>query len=187
MNFLLRTLALAMFALVLSVLVCPLKALAQSTEGEEEYVTRESMGEAEQQYRAIVWEGAGAEIQLGSEAHMVIPEGYRFTDRRGTQTLMHLYGNLLTQIEQGYVEPLDEKGHWFVVFEYEDSGHVKDDEKNNLDADVIMRGLKRSDEISNKERERLELPALNIVEWLTAPHYNDDINSLGWAKGAVYI
>lgn len=94
---------------------------------------------------------------------------------------MKLYGNLLTEWEQGYIEPLDENEMWFLVFEYEDSGHVKDDEADDLDADAIMKSFKDSDEAANAERKSLGYPDLNTKGWLVPPYYNDETHNLEWA------
>ncbi len=148
-------------------------ALAQSDEG--------SMSDEEKMWRSIRWVEAGSDVPLGSEAHVMVPEGYIFTGRQGTQTLMKLYGNLLTEWEQGYIEPLDENEMWFLVFEYENSGHVKDDEADDLDADAIMKSFKDSDDASNEERKRLGYPDLNTKGWLVPPYYNDQTHNLEWA------
>ena len=181
MNFFSRTLALVILVLALSIFAGGFKAFAQPVDEGEEGVAQETMSEAERQYRNISWQGPGTDARLGSEAHIVIPDGYRFTGREGTQTLMQLYGNLLTQWEQGYIEPEDENEGWFVVFEYEDSGHIKDDEKSDLDADAIMESFKEGDKASNEERKRMGLPALNTVGWLVPPYYNDKTHNLEWA------
>ena len=181
MNFFSRILALTILVLALSASAGGIKAFAQPVDEGAEGAVEESLSEAEKLYRDIAWQGGGTEVQLGAEAHMAIPEEYRFTDRKGTQTLMQLYGNLLTDWEQGYIEPEDESETWFIVFEYENSGHVKDDEKGDLDADAIMKNFKDGDKTSNEERKRQGLPELNTTGWLVPPYYSDATHNLEWA------
>ena len=180
MRFVSRILMLLLLALALNVHIGG-AALAQPADEGAEGGDQAAMSEAEKQYRSIQWQEAGADAQLGSEAHVKIPEGYVFTGRQGTQTLMQLYGNLLTNTEQGYIEPVAEDEHWFMVFEYEDTGHVKDDEKDELDADAILAEYKEGDKIENEERRKMGLPALNTVGWLAPPYYNEQTNNLEWA------
>ena len=180
MRFVSRILMLLLLALALHVYIGG-AALAQPADEGTEGGDQAAMSEAEKQWRSIEWQEAGADAQLGSEAHIKIPEGYMFTGRQGTQTLMQLYGNLLTQWEQGYIEPEDENEGWFVVFEYEESGHIKDDEKSDLDADAVMESFKEGDKVSNEERKSMGLPALNTVGWLVPPYYNDKTHNLEWA------
>lgn len=180
MRFVSRILMLLLLALALNVHIGG-AALAQPADEGTENGDQAAMSEAEKQYRSIKWQEAGADAQLGAEAHVKIPEGYVFTGRQGTQTLMQLYGNLLTQWEQGYIEPVAEDENWFVVFEYENAGHVKDDEKEDLDADAIMENFKENDKGSNEERKRMGMPALNTVGWLVPPYYNEQTHNLEWA------
>ncbi len=168
-------------AAALAIFAGGLKAAAQPADEGAEEPSQTAMSEAERLYNGIAWEGPGTDARLGAEAHIIIPEGYRFTGRQGSQTLMQLYGNLLTQLEQGYVEPEDENENWFVVFEYEETGHIKDDEKSDLDADAIMQSFKEGDKASNDERKNMGLPALNTVGWLVPPYYNDKTHNLEWA------
>lgn len=48
-------------------------ALAQSDDG--------SMSEEEKMWRSIRWVEAGSDVPLGSEAHVMVPDGYIFTGR----------------------------------------------------------------------------------------------------------
>ena len=180
MRFVSRILMLMLLALALNIHMGGL-SLAQPADEGTEGGDQAAMSEAEKQWRSIDWKEAGTDAQLGTEAHIKIPEGYMFTGRKGTQTLMQLYGNLLTQWEQGYIEPVAEDENWFVVFEYENAGHVKDDEKGDLDADSIMETFKENDKGANEERKRMGMPALNTVGWLVPPYYSEQTHNLEWA------
>ncbi len=182
MKFFSRALALMVVTLALSLSTGVVKVFAQQAAEEgTENAPLEPMSDAEKQWRSVQWEGAGTDARLGDEAHVKVPDGYIFTGRTGTQTLMKLYGNLLTEMEQGYIEPEDENAKWFMVFEYESSGHVKDDEKSDLDADALLKSLKDSDEAENAERAKLGHPPLNTLGWLVPPYYNETTHNLEWA------
>lgn len=170
-----------MLVLTLSLSAGALKAFAQQAAEGTENTPLEPMTDAERQWRSIQWESAGTEAKLGGEAQVKIPEGYMFTGRAGSQTLMKLYGNLLTNMEQGYIEPEEENANWYMVFEYENSGHVKDDDKDDLDADALLKSFKESDVAENAERAKMGLPALNTVGWLVPPYYNENTHNLEWA------
>ncbi|MGJ8645106.1 MAG: DUF2167 domain-containing protein [Luteolibacter sp.] len=127
---------------------------------------------------SISWvtEGKG---QLGSRAEIEVPEGYQYTASAGTIKLMELYGNLTSGAELGYISPLDMD--WFAVFEFEDIGYVKDDEKDKLDADEILDSLKEGQKQANAELSRLGMSTLTVVGWHTPPFYNTETNNLEWA------
>ncbi|MBC7979777.1 MAG: DUF2167 domain-containing protein [Armatimonadetes bacterium] len=126
----------------------------------------------------ITWktEGSGT---LGNIAQIVVPNGYRFTATDGTVKLMEAYGNLTNGSELGYISPLDMG--WFAVFEFDDVGYVKDDEKDKLDADKILQQLKEGQEEANKELSRRGMPTLIVLGWQTPPFYNPQTNNLEWA------
>lgn len=121
-------------------------------------------------------EGSGA---LGSVAEMRVPQGYRFTGSSGTIKLMEMYGNLTNGNELGYISPLDMK--WFAVFEFDDCGYVKDDEKDKLDADKILEQMKEGQEQANQELFKRGMPTLQVLGWQTPPFYNPATNNLEWA------
>lgn len=127
---------------------------------------------------SISWvtEGKG---QLGSRAEIEVPEGYRFTASSGTIKLMEMYGNLTSGAELGYISPLDMD--WFAVFEFEDIGYVKDDEKDKLDPDEILDSLREGQKQANEELSRRGMSTLNVVGWHTPPFYNTTTKNLEWA------
>lgn len=120
-------------------------------------------------------EGVG---ELGSQATLKIPEGYRFSGVSGTLKLLELYGNLTSGDELGLIAP--ESLGWFVVFEFDPVGYVPDDEKDSLDADEMMAQKKELSEESNRLRQGQGLPQLELVGWAVPPHYDAQTNNLEW-------
>ncbi len=127
---------------------------------------------------SLDWKTEG-EGPLGSMATLKVPAGYRFTGGAGTIKLMEVYGNLTNGSELGYIAPLDMG--WFAVFEFQDCGYVKDDEKNKLDADKILKQLKDGQVEANKELAKRGMPTLEVLGWQTPPFYNPQTNNLEWA------
>jgi uncharacterized membrane-anchored protein len=127
---------------------------------------------------AIDWktEGAGP---LGSMATLQVPSGYRFTGSNGTIQLMEAYGNLTSGGELGYIAPLDME--WFAVFEFDDCGYVKDDEKDKLNADDILAQMKEGQIKANEELSKRGMSTLEVTGWQTPPFYNPQTNNLEWA------
>ncbi|YCM42180.1 DUF2167 domain-containing protein [Verrucomicrobiaceae bacterium 227] len=119
-------------------------------------------------------EGVG---EISSHATIQIPEGYRFLNGRETAEVMEMVGNLPDQYD-GMIGP--EGLEWFVLFQFEDSGYVKDDEKDELDADVMLEALREGEEASNEERKRLGYDTLTTVGWAVEPKFNDSTKNLEW-------
>ncbi|MCB1227610.1 MAG: DUF2167 domain-containing protein [Verrucomicrobiales bacterium] len=124
------------------------------------------------------WERSGVG-QLGSEAEIDIPKGYRFSGSSGCQKLMQLYGNPTNESELGVIAP--ESLAWCVVFEFEDIGYVKDSDKDDLDASAILKQLQEGQEQSNEYRKEHGMEPIYITGWAKEPAYNPQTHNLEWA------
>ena len=107
---------------------------------------------AEQEEQSLPGIDGPALADLGSVAQIQVPEGFHFLAADDARTLLERMGNPSSQRELGMV--LHTQDDWFVVFEYDDSGHVKDDEKDELDADAILASLRRGNDAANEDRKR---------------------------------
>lgn len=121
-------------------------------------------------------EGTGS---LGSRAEIAVPVGFRFLGGDDASKLMKFYGNLSDGSELGFIAP--DNLEWFAVFEFEDVGYVKDDEKDKLDTDEILKQLQEGQKAANEELTRLGQSTLNVLGWHTPPFYNEETNNLEWA------
>ena len=67
------------------------------------------------------------------------------------------------------------------MFEFEDVGYVKDDEKDSLDANALLESIKQGTEAGNKERRKRGWATMTILGWETPPRYNETTHNLEWA------
>jgi uncharacterized membrane-anchored protein len=129
----------------------------------------------------IHWTTGPASADLGDIAQIELPEGYRFSGKAGVRRFLELTQNPESGNELGVLLPPDSDDMWFVIFEFNPIGYVKDDEKDDLDADGILASIREGTAQANKERERRGWSTMNIVGWHTAPHYDLRTNNLTWA------
>ncbi len=135
----------------------------------------------------IPWEPGPILGDLGQEAQVAVPDNCLFTGGDGTRQFMELTENPTSGAERGTVlcRILDAAGEtkstWFAVFEFDDSGYVKDDEKESLDADAILASLKEGNEHGNRERKKRGWDAIYLDGWQRAPHYDEKTSNLTWA------
>ena len=115
----------------------------------------------------IAWQKGPSLAAIGEIAQIQVPEGYVFAGPNDTRLLMEAMQNPTSGTELGFIAPdtLD----WFIVFEFDDIGYVKDDEKNSLDADAMLKSIKSGTERANEERKRRGWPLLTIVGWEQPP------------------
>jgi uncharacterized membrane-anchored protein len=111
-----------------------------------------------------------------------LPADYLFTDGDGARTLLEAMGNFTNGSEQGLL--LSPERDWFVVFEFSDDGYVKDDDKDQLDADKMLQAIKEGNEAANAERKRRGISPLHILGWEQPPRYNETTHNLEWATRA---
>lgn len=108
-----------------------------------------------------------------------VPEGYQFTGGKGTRTILEAFGNPTDGDELGFLCPTDMG--WFVVFEFDEVGYVKDDDRDELDADKLLAAIREGNDRANEMRKEMGHAPLNIVGWEYPPTYNPETKNLEWA------
>jgi uncharacterized membrane-anchored protein len=68
-----------------------------------------------------------------------------------------------------------------VIFEFHEIGYVKDDDRDKLDADALLKELQTNTEEGNKERAKHGWPAYNVDGWYKPPYYDVSTKNLTWA------
>ena len=130
-------------------------------------------------FEGVTWQKGPSVGDLGTHAQVKVPEGYVFAGASDTRTIMEANQNPLTGKEMGFVAPAGEE--WFAVFEFDDVGYVKDDEKDSLDSNALLDSIRAGTEAGNKERQKRGWPTMTILGWETPPRYNDLTHNLEWA------
>jgi len=157
--------------------VCALIVVGQSRKRPSPSPTPETFGWAS--FEGVTWQKGPSVGDLGTHAQVKVPEGYVFAGARDTRTIMEANHNPITGKEMGFVAPAGED--WYAVFEFDDVGYVKDDEKDSLDQNALLDSIKQGTEAGNKERLRRGWPTMTIIGWETPPRYNDITHNLEWA------
>jgi uncharacterized membrane-anchored protein len=134
----------------------------------------------------IDWQVGPTVGKLGEIAEIKVPEGYRFAGADGTRKFLELTQNPPTGAELGVLIPErkdneENIGFWFVIFEFNNIGYVKDADREKLDADNLLKGMQTNTEEGNKERARRGWPAYNIDGWFKPPFYDVSTKNLTWA------
>lgn len=120
-------------------------------------------------------EGLG---ELQGKATIAIPQGFRFTSGEGTGKLLEMFGNIASGRELGMLTT-EGFGPW-IIFEFDEIGYVKDDEKDELDADSLLKTLREGQAYGNERRREMGLEELELVGWAVPPKYNIETNNLEW-------
>jgi uncharacterized membrane-anchored protein len=120
------------------------------------------------------WQFSGSG-RIGEQASIQIPTDHAFLGATDTRRFLELNGNL--PVDNEYTIARKDL-RWFAVFEFDDSGYVRDDE--TLDADSLLNELKRTNRLDQEERKRHGLEALTLEGWFVQPHYDLVTKRLEW-------
>jgi uncharacterized membrane-anchored protein len=126
------------------------------------------------------WQAGPTQGDLGDVAAVAVPDGFLFLDAAETDRILRSMGNLAHGDERGSLFPKSDAEQWFVIFQWDPSGFVKDTDKDELDADELLTAMKKGNEQANEERAKNGLPALTLVGWEVPPHYDEATHNLEW-------
>jgi len=129
----------------------------------------------------IDWQAGPTTGKLGDIAEIKIPEGYSFTDKKGTQQLLEMTQNIPNGRELGALIPNTGKPKWFLTFEFANTGFIKDDDKDKLDAAALLKTMQEGTEAANEERKKRGWSGFHVTGWERAPYYDPQTNNLTWA------
>lgn len=118
-----------------------------------------------------------ATVPLGSIAEIAIPEGFHFIGKDSVERFYELTQNMTNGNEVGVLIA----GDWSLYFDYDPIGYVKDDEKDELDADELMETMTANQEAGNRARAERGWSTMRMQGWATRPYYDEATNNLKWA------
>jgi uncharacterized membrane-anchored protein len=113
------------------------------------------------------------------EAMLKVPAGSMFAGKAGTNKWSVATSGREKPEARGLVN--GPNGRWMVLFTYEETGHIKDDEKDDLNAGDLLDSYKEGQEEANEFRQQNGIEPIFIDGWEQQPAYNEQVKSLEWA------
>lgn len=120
-----------------------------------------------------------AKTTLGAHAEFTIPQGYSFLDGKTVKAWLEAAGQPVSEDIVGSVGPTN--AEWSVIFYFDDCGYVKDDDKDKLDADKLLKQFQKATEEANEYRAKSGNPPIHVTGWEVPPRYNPETHNLEWA------
>jgi uncharacterized membrane-anchored protein len=127
-------------------------------------------------------------ITIGDNiAQVQTPEGYSFLGAKDARfVLKDLWGNPDDENILGMLIPknagITDTGGWAVVYSYEESGHVKDDDAEGINYDDLLDEMKKQTIAASAERTKMGYKSIELVGWAKKPFYDKETHKLHWAK-----
>lgn len=119
---------------------------------------------------------AGETGSLNGIATIKVTENHYFLNGSDTNALIMSWGNL----SSSYAGAIVHKDLGYVItFEFEDTGYIKDEDKDDLDADELMESFEDNQELANEECLRQGLTT-STLSWSHKPEYLSDTNRVVW-------
>lgn len=119
-----------------------------------------------------------SEVKLGNVAAIKIPEKHVFIDASGLDKFFEITHNFRSGKEVGVI--LAPTG-WVLFFDYDAVGYVKDEEKNDLNAEKMYKSMLDNQDAGNEHRRSKGWAEHKLQGWATPPHYDEKTNNLNWA------
>jgi len=129
----------------------------------------------------VTWIEGPKTVDLGDVAQVTLNKSNIFANASDTKKLMEYMGDPPDQNIVGMIAPDEDYFDWFVIFDYNPVGYVKDDEKNQIDANALLDSIKKATVEANKTRIKNGASALNVIGWSEKPHYDSVTHNLTWA------
>jgi uncharacterized membrane-anchored protein len=132
----------------------------------------------------IEWTDGGQQVDIGAIAEFTIPAACRYAGAKGARDFLHMTENVPTGREQGVLlcrGTVAGERPWFVIFSFDPSGYVKDDEGKKLDSAKILAAIRAGTEQANKVRKAKGWEEMIIDGWVRAPYYDPSTHNLTWS------
>ena len=125
------------------------------------------------------------DVPLADQAKLHLPENFIFIPKRQAAELMRMWGNSTGDAFYGLVFPKSQSESWVISIDHISDRYVKDDDAKTGNADDLLQTLKDGTAAQNEEREKLGIPALDVVGWVQKPEYDAGQHRLVWSLKAV--
>jgi uncharacterized membrane-anchored protein len=126
----------------------------------------------------LPWQPGPKPVDLGHGIKLDLPDGFAFLAQPDAGKLMEKMGNLHNEDMLGLVVSQSDKDEYIVTIDFEDSGHIKDDE--SLDSKELLDSIREGEEEYNAERKKLGFHAIHAAGWDEQPHYDKQKHQLIW-------
>ncbi len=131
-------------------------------------------------------------VTVGDDlATIQLPQGYHYLRAEGARYVLEdLWGNPPDTGVLGMIAPVDvavdQDGGWAIFVSYEKDGHVDDEDAAKIDYEELLESMQADTEANNEYRREHGYPAIQLLGWAEAPHYDATDKKLYWAKKLMF-
>ena len=71
---------------------------------------------------------------------------------------------------------------WAVVINYDDAGHINDDDASSTDFNDLLKTMQKQTDEQNPNRQKAGYDPVTLVGWAEPPHYDSSAKTVYWAE-----
>ncbi|MCP3164899.1 DUF2167 domain-containing protein [Myxococcus qinghaiensis] len=129
----------------------------------------------------------GEVVLGGGLAKLVVPESFGYLSPEDAEkVLVEVWGNPPGSKTLGMLIPsdvsVDSPESWGVVIQYDDDGHVEDEDAAGIDYADLLEEMQNNTREENAERVKAGYEAVALVGWAATPRYDASTRKLYWAR-----
>jgi uncharacterized membrane-anchored protein len=137
----------------------------------------------EKQEKPLQFTPGPARIAVRDQAVIDLPADYRFIPEASAKVAMERMGNRVDEALVGLIVP-NQEADWFIVVEYNPTGHISDDDAKNWNPDNLLSQIRDNTDAENAERRKAGRPELEVIGWAEKPRYDPQTSRLVWSMEA---
>ena len=123
-------------------------------------------------------------VELGNIGKLKVPQGYQFTGAEAARRFFErqrqaIPAGLLGLMAPAFTPP--GMPQMQIVYQYTDAGYVKDKGATNLNADMVMKGIRANADNQNLDLQARNLQVMGTPQWELKPKYDPASHTVEWA------
>ncbi|MBC6490723.1 DUF2167 domain-containing protein [Flavihumibacter stibioxidans] len=135
---------------------------------------------------SFVYKTGSIELESGN-AKLDVPAGFRFLDKeQSNYVLTNLWGNPEDANILGMLVPENrgvlQENSWAFTISYDNMGFVKDEDAKDINYDDLLKEQQKDVKESNPDRIKEGYESIQLINWASAPYYDENKKILHWAK-----
>lgn len=128
---------------------------------------------------SYAWRNGPLQLSLLDQASLNLPAGFAFLEQKDARLMLQRLGNPNVTDVVGVVTGSDHD--WLAVLRFEKAGYVKEEDGGKLDLDALLTSIRQGAAQTNVQRQKQQVPEIEVLGWLEQPQYDLKRHLLTWA------
>ena len=127
------------------------------------------------------WRSGPLQLDLLDQATLKLPAGYAWLDQQDARRMLQQLGNPNVTDVLGLVT--GKERDWLLVVRFDKDGFIKNEDAGKWNADALLESIRKGAVQTNQQRQKQQVPEIEILGWLEQPKYDAAQHRLSWGIG----